>query len=524
MVIGKIWKFFIIFVLVIGTFLRFANLEQKVYSADEVRSILRLSGYTSTEFVEKVFTGDIVTTQELQNYQRPTPARNLYDALNALSGNPEHPPLYHLLTRFWMQLFNFPMAARIASIVFSILAFPLLYWLCLELFASPLIGWVAMGLFAVSPFQILAAQNTTQYSLWTVTIILSSVALLRALRIQNKLSWLMYAFTLSLGFYSHLFFSIVAFGQIIYTVIIEEFKLSKKLLSYFLVFAGGILAFSPWLFIIFINLDTVEENTQYYRDFKTNLFLILKTFSRNLGHVFINFFHNKGKPELFFHFLILTLIAYSIYFLVRNTPKKVWLFIVILIILTPIVQIVPDLIKSSARSLQARYYLPCFIGIQLSVSYLLAHQMNAISLKLWQRHFWQSVLIMIISLGIISGVVLSQTKDAGLDDQKGTTSSKNLPLAPIINQSENPLVISEATHSFILAMSYLTDDKVHFQLLKNQDVNQWEKKIDLSKEYNEFSDVFILYPDETFLKFIDQDKSFRRESVGEGLFKIIKNN
>jgi uncharacterized membrane protein len=41
------WKFLIILLLTIGVFLRFAHLDEKVYSADEVRSILRLSGYTS---------------------------------------------------------------------------------------------------------------------------------------------------------------------------------------------------------------------------------------------------------------------------------------------------------------------------------------------------------------------------------------------------------------------------------------------------------------------------------------------
>jgi uncharacterized membrane protein len=520
--VTKPWRFLILVVLIIGIFLRFANLDQKVYSADEVRSILRLSGYSSPEFVEKVFTGNITSTQSLQNYQIPTSERNLSDAIKALESVPPHPPLYHLLTRFWMQVFNVPIAARISSIIFSFLVFPALYWLCLELFEYPLTGWVAMALLAISPFQVLAAQNTTQYSLWTLTTILSSAAILRALRVQNKLSWLIYAITLALGFYTHLFFTVVAFGQGIYVLIIERFKLTKNLISYCLAALGGVLAFSPWILVILTNLDKVQETTVYYRLFKNNPTKIITTLSRHLGHVFVDFFHNRGRLESYLHILIFILIAYSLYFLVRRTPIKVWLFVIILIILTPIAQIVPDLINQSIRSLQARYYLPFFLGIQLSVAYLLANHMTAISLKNWQRRFWQIVFLALLSLGIISGIILSQTRDAGLDDQRGTASSTNLQLAPIINQAKNPLVISEASHSFILAMSYLTHDNVKFQLFKNQDVKQWEENLHLSEANQKFTDIFILYPDEQFLQFIDRDKNFKRESINDGLYKIVK--
>lgn len=45
-----------------------------------------------------------------------------------------------------------------------------------------------MALIAVSPFHVLYAQEAREYSLWTVTILLSSAALLRAMRVKTKLS------------------------------------------------------------------------------------------------------------------------------------------------------------------------------------------------------------------------------------------------------------------------------------------------------------------------------------------------
>jgi uncharacterized membrane protein len=94
------WKLLVTILLILGIFFRFAGLEQKVFNADEVRGLLRLSGHTSQEFVEQVFDGDIVGVEDLQRYQKPTSEKQLTDAINALAGNPEHTPLYYLLVRF----------------------------------------------------------------------------------------------------------------------------------------------------------------------------------------------------------------------------------------------------------------------------------------------------------------------------------------------------------------------------------------------------------------------------------------
>jgi uncharacterized membrane protein len=135
-------KFLIITILVIGVGLRFFNLEQKVYSADEVRSIMRFSGYTTQDVREQAFNGEIIDRKDLQYFQHPHSERSLSDALRSMMRNPEHPPLYHLSARFWMQLIPIENSARTFSIFLSILVIPCLYWLCLELFDSSLTGWI----------------------------------------------------------------------------------------------------------------------------------------------------------------------------------------------------------------------------------------------------------------------------------------------------------------------------------------------------------------------------------------------
>lgn len=516
----------IIITLILSIFFRFNNLDQRVYSADEVRGLLRISGYTSQEFIEQFFDGNIVSTEELQRYQRPNSDKRLTDSIKAFAGNAEHPPLYYLMTRFWMQVFNHPIASRVLAILFGILLFPCLYWFCLELFEFPLTGWIAISLVAISPYQILISQTARQYTLWAVMIVLSSTALLKSLRVESQKNWIIYAATLALGFYSHLFFTFISIGHGIYVFIIEGWRLNKKIVSYLLASSLGILTFIPWILVITNNSEKINNNTRYYRQFNPSIQAIIQRLSSNLCNVFIDFL-GKTRIEKYLDILILILVAYSLYFLCRYSPRKIWLFLFLLIVVPSLAIIIPDLLGSGIRSYQARYFVPGYLAIQLTVAYLISHCINLNSSNSWKRRFWQLVFLSLLSLGVISGVIISQTNDWDWD--RGSASSINRQLAPVINKAEQPLVISEATHSFILALSYLVEPKVKFQLFKSNDVEQWKEKLDLTEATRKFSDVFLCYPDQEFLNFIGKDGTFQTQLVAASknnknkwLYKIVR--
>lgn len=246
----------LIIVLVIGIFFRFANLDRKIYWNDEAVTSLRVSGYTEAEIVEQVYDRNPISVSEILKYQRPNPEKNLGDVIDSLATEDAHLSLlYHVMARLWIDWFGSSIAAvRSLSAVISLLAFPCLYWLCRELFNSSLTGWIGMAMLAVSPFHVLYAQEARQYSLWTVTILLSSAALLRALRVQNKLAWAIYSVTVALGIYSHTLSILVIIGHSIYVAIAKRFRLSK-LVVFFLWTNVGLATFIPWLLIVFNRLS-----------------------------------------------------------------------------------------------------------------------------------------------------------------------------------------------------------------------------------------------------------------------------
>jgi uncharacterized membrane protein len=115
---------------------------------------------------------------------------------------------------------------------------------------------IAIALTAISPFHVLYAQEARPYSLWTLIIVLSSWALLRALRLKNTRSWSIYSVTTALGFYTFLYSCFVSLGQGIYVFCLERFRWTKTVKEYLLAISIGCIFFVPWILVILFNQDS----------------------------------------------------------------------------------------------------------------------------------------------------------------------------------------------------------------------------------------------------------------------------
>lgn len=320
----KSWNFLILIVLAIGLLFRFVNLEQKIYWGDECFTSLMISGHTRVQIQQENFENKVTDIKELYNeYQKLDATKDLRDTLNALKKD-VHPPLYYTLLYFWTRLFGDSVAVtRSLSAVISCLSFPCLYWLCLELFNSSLVGWMAILLMAISPFHLLYAQEARMYSLWTFTILLSSAALLRAVRLKTKFSWGLYSISLILGLYTFLFTGFVAIGHGLYILMTERCRWNKTFIYYLVSSSVSLLAFLPWLSVMATNYSSFQSATSWSNQVMSVSSLV-NNWIYNLAYVFIDFFFIfTYQPDYIFnwHFgkylipSILILVAYSFYFL-----------------------------------------------------------------------------------------------------------------------------------------------------------------------------------------------------------------
>lgn len=516
--ISKSWlRFLIIILLVIGVFFRFVNLDKKIYWGDEVFSSLRISGYMVSEMNEQLSNGRLLSIDDLHKYQYPNSEKNTIDTIKGIIlEDSQILPLYILMTRFWVEWFGNSVAVtRSFSAFISLLTFPCIYLLCQELFESSLVGWIAIALIAVSPIHVVYAQEARAYSLWIVTILISSVALLRAMRLKTKISWCIYAATLSLGFYTHIFFALVAFAQGIYLIAIERFRFSKTSIYYLLSSLAGFITFVPWIWIIITN---PQPEAVSWAITKQTLFASAARWAGIFSRTFLDLGISPSDPGKLkivlipFILIILALIIYSIYVLCRRTSKKVWLFVLTLIGSLGLPLLIVDFVFQK-RYATSRYTLPSVLGIQLAFAYLFTTKLTSISTKVWQKKLWSLVAFIVIISGVTSDLIQSQ---AQIWWNKFPEKYQEYPkIANIISQGNKPLLISDTDNILppIQMLGYLVDPKVRFQIVD---------KNHLPEITNGFTDIFLFKPSDFLKAGIEKVYNSKLQQINDLLWKITK--
>ncbi|MEG4023899.1 glycosyltransferase family 39 protein [Microcoleus sp. S13C4] len=540
--VDKWLRFLIIAVLVIGILFRFANLDRKFYWIDETYTSLRVSGYTEAEIIKQISYQKITSPSDIQKFQQINSQKTLRDTLNSLATeDPQHPPLYYVLARYWAQWFGSSVAAmRSLPAVISLLVFPAIYWLAWELFESSAVAWMAIAIFAISPYHILFAQEARQYSLWTVTTILSSAALLRAMRPDENqkplalaLSWALYAGTATLGLYTHLLFVCVAAAHAIYVTVIANWRDVKTFIAYYIAALIAFIGFMPSLVNTVESFKQIRSTTAWAE--QTNF---LRLVSRWVGSVSIAFFDigvdgtaNATQLALLVPvgIILLALVCYALYFLCRHTPKRVWLLVLLLIATTALFLAVPDIMKGGRRSANPRYLVPCYVGIQLAVAYLLSAKISNNLDNFKQQKLWKIVIVAVFFAGIISGGVSSQA-DSWWNKGSGWLPPE-LEVAGTVNQASNPLIISDASIVYIMFLNYHLEPKVKLLIrpgcytscYKNR--NLALKKPLASQIPEGFSDLFLYRPSKGLRSAIQQ-QNYQIEpadaNVELNLWKITK--
>ena len=508
--------------LILGVFFRFVNLDRKAYWYDETYTSLRISGYKEIEVVQDFFSPQVRRIEEVQKYQRLNPEKTVIDTLKSLATeDSQHPPIYYLLARFWAQLFGSSVAVmRTLPALISLLVFPCIYWLCLELFESSLTGWFAVGVMAISPLQLLYAQEAREYSLWTVTILLSSVALLRAVRLRTKISWGIYAVTWAISLYTFLFSALVAIGYGFYIWVSQGFRLSKTVIAYFVASIIGLILYTPWLLVI-INNSSKASKTTAWTGIKRSLFQLIQAWINNISINFLDVGTSSTEhwlPQLVIsiaNLSILILIGYSLYFIYNQTPPRVALFVLTLIGVPALLLMLPDVILGGQRSTIPRYLLPSYLGINLAVAYLLAAKVSNISVNIRKQKLWQFVTLALFSSGVISCAIISQSE---------VWWNKNLQetgpvVARFVNQVPNPLLIGSARVGDLLALSHLLNPKVQFMVAPQCDACDLKPQ-PISEAYlpilpQGLNDVFLLKTGsyEEWLDELKKNTSYKTEPI-----------
>ncbi len=463
------WMFFICVSLFLGVGLRFVHLGQKPYGNDEAFTLLRLSGTSDQELYDRFFDGHQFRIDELRPYQRLRPENGIIATVQSLRSEPQHVPIYFIMARLWSQRFGTEATAmRSLPVLLSLFALPCLYWLCRELFDLAFTAWLAVALFAVSPLHMAYAQEARPYSLFVVTVLLSSALLLRAIRIQSKWSWGLYAAALACSLYTYLLAGLLMVGHGIYVFLLEHGRWNKVTQAYVLSSLAGLLTLIPWLLLISTH-SAAAKTTLAWQATGLPFTSLVKAWGFDLSRLFFDSGHVSytiGYLDWFYlipaTFGVGLLSGYSLYFLYHHTPRRVWLFIYTLVGTTALTLTLTDVLLQRQMSVNSRYFFAAYVGIQLAVSYVLAVHITAHSTQVWRPHLWRMGACALAFCGVLSCAIFIR---ADVWWTKLMSGCHNPEVANLINQDPDPLLLSDNL-GHVLSLSHLLKPTVRVQLFQ----------------------------------------------------------
>ena len=174
--------------LILGTILRFSCLDSKTLWSDEWATIV----FSLGQSFQTIPLDKIISLNTLLQPVKIDSWAQTQDVITHLMNESTHPPLYFVLSHWWLKLFSTNSdlvsiwLARSLSALFGILAIPAMFGFGWLLFRNAIAAQLSAALMAVSPYGIYLAQETRHYTLAILWVIASLACLLVTLRHLHK--------------------------------------------------------------------------------------------------------------------------------------------------------------------------------------------------------------------------------------------------------------------------------------------------------------------------------------------------
>jgi uncharacterized membrane protein len=206
----------LLFWTLLGLGLRFINLAGKPLWTDEFSTIVFSLGNSFSS----VPLDQVITAETLLQPLKPPPTATVNSVIAYLLQESNHPPLYFVLSHFWLMLFPTPAnglvsawSVRSLPALIGAITIPATFVLGWLTFRSRVVAQTAAALMAVSPFGIYLAQEARHYTLPILEVLISLCCLIVAARYLRDRSVLPLKLCLGwigingLGIATHYFFA-----------------------------------------------------------------------------------------------------------------------------------------------------------------------------------------------------------------------------------------------------------------------------------------------------------------------------
>lgn len=441
-----------------GVLLRLYGLDEKIVWHDEVATRVLAAGATMAAQMQGLYHGQVMAVSQVLQYQQVQQATSVLELIVDLARHdPQHPPLYYLLAKLWVDLWGDSVyVLRTLSVLFSVLSLPAMYWLLRELEASRRAAALALLLMCVSPLFILYGQEAREYALWSLALLSSSAALLRALRLSvgpvsaARRAWLLYGCCLLVAVYTSLSTLSLILVQVLYVACVTRLQGTRALYGFIVSLSTVGLLFLPWALNLLRNFDAFSASMAWSSVIVIPRTAVLRILSLNVTRNVFDFWPDVVQDQwlpIMASVACTTAVVCAAVWVLRYARRETRLYLVLLLVLPTSLLLVPDLLFGGIRSSNARYLMPVWLGVIAVLAIALDQALIRVSVASVsaRMHSRNGVLRVLVWLTVLCIVVLAlATNIRHARQQAPWTKSLSISLpevAQIMNQSASPLLV-----------------------------------------------------------------------------------
>ncbi|MFZ4711582.1 MAG: glycosyltransferase family 39 protein, partial [Zwartia sp.] len=517
--------------MLLGVVLRLYGLEQKIVWHDEVATRVLAAGATMAAQMQGLYHAQVLTVGQVLQYQQVQQGPSVLALIADLAQHdPQHPPLYYVLAKVWVDFWGDSVyALRTLSVLFSGLGLLAMYWFVCELAASRRAALIAMLLMGVSPLFILYGQEAREYALWTLTLLLSSAALLRALRVsrtvptlldQNKLdlvasrkdhvgesvrsvtvwalsdvqrAWMLYGCSLLVAVYTSLSTLSLILVQVLYVAIVTRLQWSRTLHGFIVSLSAVGLLCLPWALNLLRNFEAFSASMAWSSVIVIPRTAVLRILSLNVTRNVFDFWPEVVQDQwlpIAASAACVTAIVAACVWVFRRTRRESRLYLLFLLVLPTSMLLLPDLLFGGIRSSNARYLMPVWLAV-VAVLAIALDQALTLAARALERErsrggqgvflSRQGVVGILLCLAVLCLVALPMaTNILHAQQQAPWTKSLSVSLpevAQIINQSVDPLIVGNQERHHpgnLFALANLLKPETKLQLVPIALESSWK--------------------------------------------------
>lgn len=503
----RIVTFVLICVVLVGMGLRFVRIDEKPSWLDESITAMRIAGsswselhsddqreWTVQEFRTKYFTVDSESS--------------LSRVLESSREGLHVPPLYYLLANFWARLLGSSMLAlRSLPALLSCMAVVLAFLLCRQLEGSTRWGWFAAALLAVSPIQVVYAQEARSYALFVLLALASSMALVAAMRHGSWWRWAIYGFSIGIALYGHLLSLGLILGHGISVLALRPESKRTVLFRFSLAVVLSLLLFSPQLYELLRGAH-VSASQLAWLEGDLGLFESIAEELRVFSLAFIDFGnewrYETVRHKLLYLFVSILTTGLFLYFVRRASGISRWL------VLGPTLAFLCYVVYLVAKGMMipstARYQIVLLTAWVLGVSYAISRLMNAREKA--KRAVAALGMLVLILAGLTSSL---RFVSAGYWWSKGGSEGRRV-IAGLIRNSPQPTILTCSIDD-ALAHTFSLPDRALIRLIDVEDT----LRVSLNR-----GEVILLGADDQQRERLEQQTGLRTVHVPPEYLRVFR--